>query len=183
MFIDYVTLMLINMAAGLVILAAFVWKDVDRENNRFWAPAFALPGAVAAICGFAMTFTWPLPNPYNIAFGETSILLGFLFLGAAWSLAKGWELYPLGIYSFFAGLTAAIIGIRIINLGLTAAPLLSGIGFILTGSGGIFAELVLLNRRRKWLRIIAAVILITAAFIWLRTACLGYWAHLQTNTS
>ena len=179
MFIDYVTLMLINMAAGLFVLAAFIWKDIDKENNQFWAPAFALPGMVAAVCGFAMTFTWPLPKPYNTAFGETSILLGFLFLAAAWSLAKGWALLPLGIYAFFAGLTGVLIGIRIINLGLTASPLVSGVGFILTGSGGVFAGAVLLYRRTKWLRIVGAAILIAAALIWARTAYLGYWAHLH----
>ncbi len=183
MFIDYVTLMLINMAGGLVVLAAFLWKDIDRENNRFWAPAFALPGAVAAVCGFAMTFTWPLPNPYNIAFGETSILLGFLFLAAAWCIVKGWELFPLGIYSFFAGLAGVIIGARIINLGLTTTPVMAGIGFILTGSGGIFAELVLLNRHKKWLRILAAVVLIAAAAIWLRTGYIAYWDHLQPKAN
>lgn len=48
MFIDYVTLMLINMAAGLVVLAAFIWKDIDKDNNQFWAPAFALPGMIKA---------------------------------------------------------------------------------------------------------------------------------------
>jgi putative membrane protein len=182
-FIDYVSLMLINMAAGLFILALFIFKDIDRENNRFWAPAFALPGMIAVICGFAMTFSWPLPKPYNITYGETSVMLGFLFLAAALSIAKGWELFPLGIYAFFAGLTAVFIGIRIINLGLTNEPLISGIGFILTGSGGIFAELIILNRRRKRLRTIAAAVLIAAAIIWARTGYLAYWMHLKTTGS
>jgi putative membrane protein len=181
MLIDYVSLMLINMTAGLVILTIFIWKDINKENNQFWAPAFALPGLIAVICGFAMTFSWPLPKPYNTAYGETSVLLGILFLGAAWSLAKGWKLFPLGIYAFFAGLVGVIIGIRIINLGLTLSPLLSGIGFILTGSGGIFAELVILNRHRKWLRIIAAVVLIATALFWAMNAYLAYWMHLQTS--
>ena len=108
-----------------------------------------------------------------------TLLLGILFLGAAWSLAKGWELLPLGIYAFFTGLTGVLIGVRIINLGLTAGPLVSGVGFILTGSGGIFAGAVLLNRRTKWLRIVGAAVLIAAALIWARTAYLGYWAHLH----
>jgi len=171
------------MAGGLFVLAAFLLKDIDKENKLFWAPAFALSGLIAVICGFAMTFSWPLPKPYNTAYGETSILLGFLFLAAAWSLAKGWELYPLGIYAFFAGLTGVIIGIRIIHLGLTAAPLISGIGFILTGSGGVFAELVLLNRHKKWLRIIGAAVIMAAAVIWIWTAYFAYWMHLHTNGS
>jgi putative membrane protein len=183
MFIDYVTLMLINMTAGLFILALFLLKDIDRQNNQFWAPAFALPGMIAVICGFAMTFSWPLPKPYNIAYGETSVLLGFLFLAAALSIAKRWELFPLGIYAFFAGLAAVFIGIRIIDLSLTSEPLISGIGFILTGSGGVFAEIIILNRSRKWLRIVAAAILIAAAIIWARTGYLAYWMHLNTNSS
>lgn len=182
-FIDYVSLMLVNMAAGLFILALFIFKDIDRENNQFWTPAFALPGMIAVICGLAMTFSWPLPKPYNTAYGETSVLLGFLFLAAALSIAKGWELFPLGIYAFFAGLVGVVIGIRIINLGLTNEPLISGIGFILTGSGGIFAESIILNRQKKWLRIVAVTILIAAALIWARTGYLAYWMHLNTKGS
>jgi putative membrane protein len=180
-FIDYVSLMLINMAAGLVILALFISKDIDRENNQYWAPAFALPGIIAAVCGLAMVFSWPLPKPYNIAYGETSVMLGFLFLAAAWSIAKGWQLFPLGIYSFFAGIAAVIIGIRIINLGLTLTPLVSGVGFILTGSGGIFAEIVILGRRSRLLRTIGALVLLAAAVIWALTAYLEYWTHLHVT--
>jgi putative membrane protein len=180
-FIDYVSLMLINMAAGLVILALFISKDIDRENNQHWAPAFALPGIIAAVCGLAMIFSWPLPKPYNIAYGETSVLLGFLFLAAAWSIAKGWQLFPLGIFAFFAGIAAVIIGIRIINLGLTLTPLVSGVGFILTGSGGIFAEIVILGHRSKWLRGIGALVLLAAAIIWALTAYLEYWTHLHVT--
>lgn len=182
MFIDYVSLMLVNMTGGLVILAIFLLKDIDNQNNQFWAPAFALPGFIAVISGFAMVFTWPLPSPYSTAYGETSVLLGFLFLAAAWSLAKGWELFPLGIYAFFAGLVSVVIGVRIINLGLTQTPLMAGIGFILTGAGGIFAELVLLNRRKKWLRAIGSLVLLASAALWAMTAYLSYWFHLKVST-
>ncbi len=182
MFIDYVSIMLVNMTAGLVILALFIFKDIDSENNNFWAPAFALPGLIAIICGFAMCFTWPLPKPYNVAYGEPSILLGFLFMAASWSLAKGWKLFPLGIYAFFAGLVGVVIGIRIIHLGLTQTPLMAGIGFILTGSGGIFAELVILYRNKKWIRAIGSLILLASAALWAMTAYLAYWFHLQVST-
>jgi putative membrane protein len=87
MFIDYVTLMLANMAAGLLVLAVFLWRDISAatpDSGRRWAPAMAVPGLIATITGFAMTFTWPLPSPYNIAFGETSVMLGVLFLAASW---------------------------------------------------------------------------------------------------
>lgn len=177
MFIDYVTLMLINMAAGLVTLAWFLWSDVDNPNTGKWAPAFAIPGVVGVICGFAMSFTWPLPKPYNIAFGESSVLLGVLFLAASWCIAKEWDLSPLGIYAFFAGLVAVLIGIRIIDLGLTQKPGLSGAGFILTGLGGVLAGLIL-TYRNVLLRRVGSVVLTAAALIWAITGYLGYWYHL-----
>ena len=108
MMIDYLTLMLINMAAGLFLLGCFVWRDLDTpEDFGRWVPAFAICGLVAAIGGFAITFTWPLPQPYNSAFGEMSVLLGVLWLGLALALAKKWELLPLAIYAVFAGAAAA----------------------------------------------------------------------------
>lgn len=181
-FIDYVTLMLVNMVGGLLVLAVYLWQDVaalETETGRKWAPAFAVPGLIAAVCGFAMSFTWPLPNPYNIAFGETSVMLGLLFLAAAWALAKGWSLLPLCIYAFIAGAVGILLGIRIWHLALTANPPLSAIGFILTGSGGLFAGLVIWFRQNTLIRRLGSVILVIAAVIWLCTAILGYWTHLK----
>jgi len=182
MFIDYVTLMLANMVAGLLVLAFFLWRDAADprpETARKWAPAMAIPGLVAAVTGFAMTFTWPLPTPFNIAFGETSVMFGVLFLAAAWALARGWDLLPLGIYAFVAGLVGILLGVRIWHLGLTQSPPLSAIGFILTGSGGLFAGLVLWFRRNPLLRRTGSVVLTLAAAIWLFTAVMGYWMHMK----
>jgi putative membrane protein len=181
-FIDYVTFMLINMAAGLGVLACFVWNDIAGENRQRWAPALAIPGVGATVCGFAMSFSWPLPGPYNIAYGETSIMLGLLFLAAAWCLAKQWDLMPLGLYALPAGAIAVLIGIRFLNLGLTNSPTLSGIGFILTGAGGVFSPLVLLKPQNKPLRRCGAILLLAAAAIWAYTACMAYWGHLKPGS-
>ena len=105
-------------------------------------------------------------------------LLGVLLLGASWSLAKGWNLRPLGVYAFFAGAAAVLVGIRFIDLSLTKSPVLSGVGFILTGSGGVFAGLVLLNAKNKALRCLGALVMLAAAAIWAWTAALAYWSHL-----
>ncbi len=180
-FIDYVTLMLVNMTAGLVILACFLWTDIVAAERRRWSPAFAVPGLVATVCGFAMTFSWPLPDPYNIMFGEMSVLLGVLWLGAAWSLAKGWDLRPLGIYALLAGAAAVLIGIRIIDLGLTAKPMLSGAGFILTGLAGVFALPVLVFDKHTWLRRLGSLWLLAAAAIWAMTGYMAYWMHLDVS--
>jgi putative membrane protein len=178
MFIDYVTLMLVNMAAGLVVLAFFVAFAVHKDDRRAWAPAFAITGLVATVCGFVMTFTWPLPYPYNIAFGELSVMFGLLYLAAALSLSKGWDLMPVGIYAVIAGAVAILVGVRIIVLGLTNSPALSGAGFILTGSIGVLMPLLLCARKIAAIRFLGALLPLAAAFIWAWTGCLAYWFHL-----
>jgi putative membrane protein len=182
MMIDYLTLMLINMSAGLFLLGCFVWRDLDTpEDVGHWVPAFAISGLVATIGGFAITFTWPLIGQlhiYNAPFGEMSVLLGVLFLGLALALSKRWGLLPLAIYAFFAGLAAAVLGIRIIEQKLTAAPLLSGIGFILCGACGIFSPLAVWQKHKKELRILGTLVLFAASAIWALTGYLAYWIHL-----
>jgi putative membrane protein len=181
--IDYVTMMLINMTGALVILSLFLLKGLDEKDRENWAPAFAICGLVAVVCGFVMTFTAPLPKPYNTAYGEMSVFFGVLFLGAAWTLAKGWNLLPLSIYAFFAGSVAMLLGVRIIHLSLTQVPLLSGVGFILTGLGGVMSGLVLWQHKIKLLRILGALAMLAAAAIWALTGYMAYWMHLLPPTS
>jgi putative membrane protein len=180
MMIDYLTLMLVNMAAGLFLLGCFVWRDLDTpEDTGHWVPAFAICGLVAAVCGFMITFTWPLPKPYSMAYGEMSVLLGVLLLGLALALSKRWGLLPLAIYAVFAGTAAALLGVRIINLGLTNEPALSGAGFILSGICGIFSPLVVWQNDKKGLRIIGSLVLFAASAIWALTGYSAYWAHMM----
>jgi putative membrane protein len=177
-FIDYVTLLLINMVAAFFILGCFVWRGPDNEGRINWAPAFAICGLVATIAGFTMTFTSPIPKPYSMAFGEMSVMLGVLFLGTAWALSKGWELMPLAIYGFVAGAAAVVLGVRMIELGLTAKPVISGIGFILSGMAGVLSPMVIWQSEQKGLRIIASLLLFAASAIWAVTGYIAYWMHL-----
>lgn len=181
--IDYVTLMLVNMVGALIVLAAYLIWGFERPEQRVWAPVFGIAGLVATVCGLAMAFTWPLPKPYSMAFGEMSALLGVLFLGAAWALAAGYDLWPLGFYAFVAGAAAVVIGVRIMQLSLTASPILSGIGFILTGLGGLGAGVTLWKRQVRALRLLGAAILLAAAAIWGFTTFLGYWHHMEPPES
>lgn len=178
MFIDYVPLMLINMGAGLFLLACCLKKSFDSLIEKRWAAGFLMPGAVALICGLHMIFTWPLPGSYNVAFGEMSVLLGILFLGAGLSVGMQWNLGPVLIYGFFAGVGACVVGIRFINLGLTREPLLSGLGFILTGLSGVILPVLYLGRS-KILRWLIIIFLVSASIIWLRTGYKAYWGHLS----
>ena len=178
MFINYVTLMLINLAAGLALLAAYVYFGLDAENQKRWIPGFGVSGAIALVTGLHMTFTWPIIGSFNIAYGETSVLFGILLVGTSLSLAMNWELLTLGIYGFFAGLVSLLIGFRIINLGLTTMPLLVGIGFILVGLGGIFAAPTLYLKAPRLLRTIGGIALMVAALIFAFIGLSAYWTHL-----
>lgn len=178
MFINYITLMLINMVAGLFLLAYFVYQGLGDTNQKRWIPGFGMTGAIALTTGLHMIFTWPVPGSFNIAYGEMSVLFGILFIGASLALAQDWDLLTVAIYGFFAGLAAVVIGVRIINLGLTRQPLLSGIGFILTGLSGICAAPALYLRTNRTLRLVGAAVLIAAALIWALTGYMAYWGHL-----
>lgn len=173
--------MLINMVAGLSLLATFVYWGLDSNNPKRWIPGFGMTGAIALATGLHMTLTWPVSGSFNIAYGETTLLFGVLFIATALALALGWDLLTIGIYGFFAGLTAIVIGLRILNLGITRNPFLSGTGFILTGLGGVLAAptLVYLKTNRSW-RLLGAGVLLLAAVIWAFTGYITYWGHMAS---
>ncbi|MFQ6097912.1 MAG: DUF981 family protein [Armatimonadota bacterium] len=181
MFVDYITLLLVNMTAGHVLLAAYVYRGLDEAESRNWAPGFGMVGLVATAFGTHMTLTWPIIGAYNSAFGEMSVLFGVIFLGAAFAMAMRWSLLSVAAYAFFAGLAAALLGVRMIGLGMTQQPLMSGAGFILSGLGGILAAPTLgwLPRNRA-LRTGAAVVLLVGALIWAFTCYMAYWGHMES---
>lgn len=180
MFIDYVTLMLINAAAGFFLIAAYLYWGLDTPDQSQWAPAFVLPGLVSLGTGLHMIFTWPLPGPHNSAFGEMSVLFGALLTGAGLALWKGWSLVPLAVYGLFAGLFAIVTGIRYIDLGLSNTPILAGTAFILAGVGGLSALPLLCVRRNRSIRVTGGIVMaLTAAML----AFIGYgglWMHMES---
>lgn len=180
MFIDFVTLMLINMTAGLVLLGWYVAVGLEDDANQpRWSPAFGIVGLIALLCGLRVSWGWPLPGSYNVAYGDTSVLFGALFLGASISMARNWDLKPLSVYAFFAGLASVLVGIRFIGLRLSTLPQVSGTGFILTGLAGVFAGPTLWLRRNKIVRAFGVLTLLAAAAIWALNGYAGYWVHLQ----
>ena len=178
MFIDYVALMLVNLVAGFVLLALDFAKYFEK-NQKTLVPGLLIVGFVATITGLGMIFAWPLPGSYNVPFGELSVLFGVLFLGAGVALAKEWNLLSLGVYAVIAGVAAVIVGIRVINLKMTSQPLLSGVGFILSGISGFFTLPAYVYKKNKAVRIVAIVIFAAAAAIWAFTGYASYWGHLQ----
>lgn len=71
--------------------------------------------------------------------GEPSILIGVLLLGAAWSISKAYNFTPLGVYGAMAGLVAIVVGYQVIDLGLGANPLPTGIALICAAVPGVLA--------------------------------------------
>lgn len=177
MFIDYVTLMLVNISAAFFLLAAFTLR-ADNAPTQPWAPVFLISGAIALITGFRMTFTWPLPGSYNIAFGELSVLFGGLMATAAWHLAKGWDLRPLSIYAFFAGIVAFVTGAQFLRLGLSQMPVLTGIGFLLAGIAAVGSFPLLRWNTNKSLRFFGILVLLLSSAIWAWIGTTAYWAHI-----
>ena len=180
MFIDYLTLIMINMVAGTALLAYYLWKGVDGKDQRSYAPAFGGVGLLALILGLQMATTWPLPGSYNIAFDESTALFGVVFLSAAVAFAFGWDLSPTSIVAFFAGIYAVLVGVRIMALGMTKEPLISAVGFILAGLGGIFAPpFFMYFRNNKTFRYLAILVLLVTVAIWAVTFYGSIWGHLE----
>ncbi len=179
MFIDFLPVMLVNMVAGLVCYAVFLVFFIHREQRRA-APGFLVVGLIALVTGFRMIFTWPLPGSYNIAFGELSVMLGGVFFFAGAAVALGWDLLMIGIYAAFAGLAAVVIGVRILNLGLTTEPVLASIAFILAGIASILALPSVGFQKMKGLHWVAGVIAVASAVLFALTGYGAYWSHLAS---
>jgi len=178
-FIDYITLILITVATGLVVLACYVYWDLDGPNQRRWAPPFLVVGGLATAAGLHMAFTWPLPGSYNAIYGETTVLIGLLFLGAALAVAKGWDLLPLTIFALFAGVDAILAGVGIIYIETAGSRWVAVLGFIVTGVAGVLALPAWLLRTKRAVRLAGALTLLLAALIWFTTTYMAFWMHME----
>ena len=181
MFIDFLTLVMINLVAGTVLLAWYLWKGIDEKDQRAYAPAFLVIGLLGVITGLEISFTWPLPGAYNVGFGDTSTLFGVVFLATGLALWQGWSLLPTSIYAFFAAIDAIIVGLRIWSLQLTQEPIISSAGFILAGLSGLGVfPFLMWFRKNSTVRWIGIVLLLATAAIWAVTFYGALWGHLAS---
>lgn len=162
MFIDYLTLAMITVIAGIGLVIYFLYIELDIEKGQALAPAFGVVGLLGIVVGLHMALTWPMPGSYNIPFGEATALFGAVFLAAAIALAKGWDLFPTTLLGFFFGIYAVIAGLGIINLGLTDSPMISGISYIAAGVGGILSPVAWKMRDNKTIRILGIILMLVA---------------------
>jgi putative membrane protein len=163
MFIDYLTLMLINLVGGLVVLAGWIYFDPDGKDTRRWVPGLLMSGGIGLITGLHMILTWPLPGSFNILFGEMSVFFAVLLLGVAFCI-------------WFA---VDMVGVQVILLGLTKSPALTGVGFIWMGIVGVCAVPMLTLRRSQAFRVFGAVGLVIAALLWAISGYSAYWGHVE----
>ncbi|MBN2386319.1 MAG: DUF981 domain-containing protein [Anaerolineales bacterium] len=180
MFIDYLTIIMINLVAGTALLAHYLYKGYEADDQRPYAAGFGITGLLGVVLGLVLTFTWPLPGSYNIAYGEATTLFGAVFLATGLALSQRWDLRPITIYAFFAGVYAVVVGVRIISLQITKEPLFSGIGFILAGLGGVLAYPVFGLLKNRTFRLIAAIVLLITALLWAFTFYNALWGHMES---
>jgi putative membrane protein len=204
MYIDFLTVMLINLTAGFFMLAHFAWRGMTREaivaevsetdvvvtretiarrDFAQWTPGFALVGFVGVLTGSVMMFTWPLPGSNNIPFGEGSFLFGSIFLATAFAFGRRRSLQSLAFFTAFAGAVAIVLGARILDLSMTKRPAVSAAGFIVAGVVALMAAAGFVwpqARSNVIFRIIFAALALAAGVIWAITAFDGYWGHLDS---
>lgn len=172
---------MINMVAGTFLLAHYLWKGMDETDQRPYAAAFFGVGLVALVTGLHLSFTWPIPGSYNIGYGDTTTLFGVVFLITSIALWQGWDLGPVAIYAFFAGIDAIIVGIRILSLQLTKEPLLSAVGFILAGLGGLgAAPFFMWFKNNKAVRMAGVLLLVATGLLWAFTFYGSLWGHMES---
>jgi putative membrane protein len=180
-FIDFLTLVMINLVAGTVLLAYYLYRGIDEKDQRPYAAAFFITGLVCLICGFQISFTWPLPGAYNVGYGDTTVLFGAVFLATAIALSQGWSLVPVSIYAFFAAIDAIIVGVRIFSLQLTKEPVISAVGFVLAGVAGLGVFPFLTQYRdNKVVRWLGVLLLAATAVLWGITFYGSLWGHMAS---
>jgi putative membrane protein len=180
MFIDFLTLVMINLVAGTALLAYYLWRGIDEKDQRGYAAAFFGIGLVSLVTGLQISFTWPLPGSYNVGYGDATTLFGVVFLVTAIALYFGSSLIPVSIYSFFAAIDALIVGVRIYSLNLTKEPLISAVGFVLAGLSGLGVfPFLMWFRENRMVRWIGILLLLGTALLWAITFYGSLWGHMD----
>jgi len=94
MFVDFLTLVMINLVAGSGLVGLLSMEGMDEKDQRPYAAAFFVTGLVGMITGLQLSFTWPLPGSFNVGYGDASTLFGVVFMATAIALWQGWNLIP-----------------------------------------------------------------------------------------
>ena len=164
------------LAANLVLLgtvymgiAAYVGfryilgRESD-EVSRAYGSFLTLTGAYATIYGLFYSILWPGPmtGAYNILFGDSLTLFGFLALLSGWAILKKGSLYFVGIMAFFVGIYAIVSGVGAYQLSMTKAPLVMLSLYLASGVSGLLVPVTVITRNRI-VSILQVIVLVVAA--------------------
>jgi putative membrane protein len=177
----------VNMAAAFLLLALFFFKGLGQPDRQRWVPAFFMSGLISLAFGLHMSFTWPMPSVYNIAFGELSVLLGAILIGGAWALNRNADLMPISAYAFVAGIAPVFVGITFITQGISSEPVLTGLGVIGAGAVGILAFPMAYFYERnpglsRSLQLLMALLALVLTFFFAYSGYTGYADHLGSES-
>ena len=160
MFIDYLAVMLINLGAGLALLAHYLYVKPPKETRRGWATGFLAVGLLGLVTSLPVVLTWPLPGgstsrtanpPCSSDSGDLRFLRGGLRDPSRDSHRRpAPRVRPAGRLD----------------------------GVLLTGVGGILVLPTLQGHENRTLTITTAIILGLAALLWLYTGYLVGWGHV-----
>jgi len=179
--INFLTLVMIDLVAGLGLLFYFLAIGLDTERGKGLAAAFGGVGLLNLVLGLTITLTWPLPGSYNIAFGEPAAMFGIIFLFAGIAIARGWDLYPVTLLAFFFGLYVLVAAWGIYSLGMTATPLMTTLNYGLVGLAAILAPLAWKKRENGAILKLGMALTGLAALSWFVTFAGTILGHLQSN--
>ncbi len=164
------------LAANLVLLgtaymgiAAYVGfrYTLGRESDeisRAYGSFLTLTGAYATFYGLFYSILWPGPmtGAYNILFGDSLTLFGFLALLSGWAILKKGSLYFVGIMAFFVGIYAIVSGVGAYQLSMTKAPLVMLGLYLASGVSGLLVPVTIITRN-KIVSILLVIVLVVAA--------------------
>lgn len=180
MYVNFLTLSLLAVTAVLLLGAWYVLRGEARaEHREAYALAFGAGGLLMAVTGLPITLTWPLPGPYNIAFGEPLSYFGLLLALGSIALARGADLQPVSALAAIGGVGTVIVGVAIARYRLTLIPALAAVVFI---ASGLAALLFPLRARSKPARVTVFLLLLLAGVLFAMIGANAFLHHLAPGS-
>jgi putative membrane protein len=176
--IDYLAVMLVTVGIGLALLAFYLYFAPDESKRQTWGGGFLTVGLVLFFLALNIDLHWILPSSYNIAFGEPALLFAAIYGVTGILLLLKQDILGPSIVGFFAGIVPIVVGLRMMNMGMTSEPGLSGTGYILAGLGGMLNLPAIGYKNQRAVAILAAIVLIVGAVIFAYMGYGAFWSHL-----
>lgn len=115
------------LLAGLAMYAAvkYVFRRELEGLDKSFGYFLLILGGYFAVYGLFYSLLWPQPmtGAYNILFGDSMVVLGFVSLLGGYSLIRGISLAFVSVFAFFAGLYGLVSGVWGYLYGMTSSPI------------------------------------------------------------